>query len=167
MAKILKNEEGEIYFNYKYFSGELIGKLISIDKTSWKNRYDLPKNSEYLVYDNLQQKIYFTKKETEKCDNGCYLFVEVHPFEKYLEQKISMDFSIFLKKSENIIKLKLNEVIIGTLSKTIEERYYEYYSLEIPYSTNKIYIDYSSENTNIVINTVGNKRPTKEEKELS
>ena len=43
MAKILKNEEGEIYFNYKYFSGELIGKLINIDKTSWKNRYDLPK----------------------------------------------------------------------------------------------------------------------------
>ena len=78
-----------------------------------------------------------------------------------------MDFSIFLKKSENIIKLRLNEVIIGTLSKTIEERYYEYYSIEIPYSTNKIYIDYSSENTNIVINTVGNKMPTKEEKELS
>ena len=82
MAKISKNEEGEIYFNYKYFSGELIGKLINIDITSWKDRYDLPKQNEYLSYDSLKQKITFTKKETEKCDNGCYLFVEVHPLEK-------------------------------------------------------------------------------------
>ena len=67
MAKIQKDEEGEIYFNYKYFSGELEGKLINIDKTSWKNRYDLPKKNEYLTYDNLRQKIIFTKKETEKC----------------------------------------------------------------------------------------------------
>ena len=170
MAKILKNEEGEIYFNYKYFSGELIGKLINIDKTSWKNRYDLPKINEYLTYDNLKQKIIFTKKETEKCDNGCYLFVEVDPFEKYKDSKnednLNMDYSIYLKKSENIIKLKLNEVIIGTLTKTIEDNYIEYYSIEIPYSTNKIYIDYSSENTNVIINS-GYKKPTKNSKEFN
>ena len=107
MAKILKNEEGEIYFNYKYFSGELLGKLINIDKTSWKNRYDLPKKNEYLTYDNLRQKIIFTKKETEKCDNGCYLFVDVHPNENYLTDdkniiEKNLDYSIYLKKSEKI-----------------------------------------------------------------
>ena len=166
MAKILKNEEGEVYFNYKYFSGELIGKLINIEKTSWKNRYDLPKKREYLEYDNLKQKLTFTKKETEKCENGCYLFVEVHPFEKYKKEKINMDFSIYLKKSEKIVKVRLNEVIIGTLSKTIEDNYIEYYSIEIPYSTKKIYIDYSSENTNIIINS-GDNKPKKDEKEFS
>ena len=169
MAKILKNEEGEVNFNYKYFSGELLGKLIKIEKTSWKNRYDLPQKSEYLTYDKLRQRILFTKKETEKCDNGCYLFIEVHPFEKYLEGKeenINVDYSILLRKAEKIAKLRLNEVIIGTLSKTIEDNYIEYYSIEIPYSTKKIYIDYSSENTNIIINS-GYKKPTKDLNELS
>jgi len=171
MAKIQKNEEGEIYFNYKYFSGELLGKLINIDKTSWKNRYDLPKKNEYLTYDNLRQKIIFTKKETEKCDNGCYLFVDVHPNENYLTNdkniiEKNLDYSIYLKKSENIVQLRLNEVIIGTLSKTIEENYIEYYSIEVPYSTKKLYIDYSSENTNVVINS-RNSKPTKDDKDLS
>ena len=77
-----------------------------------------------------------------------------------------MDYSIYLKKSENINKLKLNEVIIGTLTKTIEDNYIEYYSIEIPYSTNKIYIDYSSENTNVIINS-GYKKPTKNSKEFN
>ena len=171
MAKIQKNEEGEIYFNYKYFSGELLGKLINIDKTSWKNRYDLPKKNEYLTYDNLRQKIIFTKKETEKCDNGCYLFVDVHPNENYLTDdkniiEKNLDYSIYLKKSEKIVQLRLNEVIIGTLSKTIEENYIEYYSIEVPYSTKKLYIDYSSENTNVVINS-RNSKPTKDDKDLS
>ena len=74
-----------------------------------------------------------------------------------------MDFSIFLKKSEKIVKLRLNEVVMGTLSQTIEDNYIEYYSIEVPYSTNKIYIDYSSENTNIIINS-GYKKPKKEQK---
>ena len=171
VAKIRKNEEGEIYFNYKYFSGELLGKLINIDKPAWKNRYDLPKKNEYLAYDNLKQKIIFTKKETEKYDNGCYLFVDVHPNENHLtdDKNISeknMDYSIYLKKSEKIIQLKLNEVIIGTLQKTIEQNYIEYYSIEVPYSTKKLYIDYSSENTNVVINS-RNSKPTKDDKDLS
>ena len=171
VAKIRKNEEGEICFNYKYFSGELLGKLINIDKPAWKNRYDLPKKNEYLAYDNLKQKIIFTKKETEKCDNGCYLFVDVHPNENYLtdDKNISekyMDYSIYLKKSEKIIQLRLNEVIIGTLQKTIEQNYIEYYSIEVPYSTKKLYIDYSSENTNVVINS-RNSKPTKDDKDLS
>ena len=59
MIKILKDEEGEIYFNYKYFSGELSGKIVNIGKTSWKNRYELPEKNEYLPYDNLKQKITF------------------------------------------------------------------------------------------------------------
>ena len=170
MMKILKNEEGEVYFNYKYFSGELIGKLINIEKNSWKNRYDLPKVKEYLTYDNLRQKITFTKKETEKCDNDCYLFVEVHPYEKFYGENnnndLNMDYSMYLKRSDNIIQLRLNEVIIGTLSKTIEDNYIEYYSIEIPYSTKKIFIDYSSENTNVIINS-GNIKPTKDKKDLN
>ena len=55
---------------------------------------------------------------------------------------------------------------MGTLSKTIADNYIEYYSVEIPYSTKKIFIDYSSENTNIIINS-GNIKPTQEKKELS
>ena len=55
-AKILYNEEGEVSFNYKFFSGELVGRLMSIDKKSWKNRYDLPEKNEQLKYDNLKQK---------------------------------------------------------------------------------------------------------------
>jgi len=163
MMKIQKDEEGEIYFNYKYFSGEIIGKLININKKSWKNVHDLPKPNEYLIYDNLKQKISFSKKETNKCNNGCYLFVEVNCIEKLKDkiyyQGLNMDYSIYLKKSNNLVQLRLNEIIVGTLSKTLEDNYIDYYSIEIPYSTNKIYIDYSSENTNIIINS-GNIKPT-------
>ena len=170
MAKILKDEEGEIYFNYKYFSGELIGKIINIDKKSWKNRYDLPEKNEYLTYDKLKQKLSFTKQETNRCNNGCYLFVEINNLERFKEENdyegLNMDYSIFLKKSENIVQLRLNEIIIGTLTKTIDEKYIEYYSIIIPYSTNKIFIDYSSENTNIIINSE-NILPTKENSEFS
>ena len=170
MAKILKNEEGEVCFNYKYFAGELIGKIVKIEKIAWKNRYELPSIKEYLTYDNIKQKIIFTKKETEKCNNGCYLFVEVHPYEKYLgendNEDLNMDYSIYLKKSEKIVQLRYNEVIMGTLTKTIEENYIEYYSIEIIYSTTKIFIDYSSENTNIIINS-GDIKPTKDESEIN
>ena len=157
MAKILKDEEGEIYFNYKYFNGEFNGKLINIEKKSWKNRYDLPEKNEYLSYDYLKQKLRFTKKETNRCNNGCYLFVEINNIEKFKEEKdykeLNMDYSIYLKKFDNVIQLKLNEFIIGTLTETIESGYIEYYSIEIPYSTDKIFIDYSSENTYIIINS--------------
>ena len=95
----------------------------------------------------------------------------MHPNENYLtvEKNIvekNLDYSIYLKKSEKIVQLRLNEVIIGTLSKTIEENYIEYYSIEVPYSTKKLYIDYSSENTNVVINS-RNSKPTKDDKDLS
>ena len=155
MAKILKDEEGEIYINYKYFNGELNAKLISCDKKSWKNEYDLPEKNEQLIYDNLRQKITFTKKETNKCKNGCYLFVEVNWLESFIENKnredLNMDYSIYLKKSNDIVQLRLNEFAMGTLSKTIKDNYIEYYSIEIPYSTNKIFIDFSSENAKILI----------------
>ena len=61
-----------------------------------------PKPNEYLIYDNLKQKISFSKKETNKCNNGCYLFVEVNCIEKLKDkiyyQGLNMDYSIYLKK---------------------------------------------------------------------
>jgi len=170
MAKLLKDEEGEVYFNYKHFVGELIGKIINIDKRSWKNRYELPEKNEYLAYDSLKQKISFSKKETNRCNDGCYLFIEVNNLESFKEENdykdLNMDYSIFLKKSDNTVQLRLNEITIGTLTKTIDEEYIEYYSIEIPYSTKKIFLDYSSENTNVIIN-LGNIKPTKEKSDYS
>ena len=147
MAKILKDEEGEVRFNYKYFSGELIGKLIPIDNKPWKNIYDLPKKNEILIYDNFKQKISFTKTETNRCEKGCYLFVEVNSVEKFKDLNdydgLNMDFSIFLKKSNSTVKIRLNEYIFGALSSTIKENY----SLELPYGSYNYYIDFSQQNT--------------------
>ena len=168
MAKILHNEEGEVSFNYKFFSGELVGRLMSIDKKSWKNRYDLPEKNEQLKYDNLKQKIFFTKKETSSCINGCYLFIEVNSLETFKEtndkdkdysEGINMDYSLCLKKYDNIVQVRLNEVVYGSLTKTINDNYIEYYSIEIPYSTKKIFIDFSSENAKVIIKK-GKERPT-------
>ena len=147
MSKILKGEEGEVRFNYKYFSGELIGKLIPIDNKPWKNIYDLPKKNEILMYDNFKQKISFTKTETNKCEKGCYLFVEVHSIEKYKDKNDydgeNMDFSIFLKKSNNTVKIRFNEYIFGALSETIKENY----SLELPYGAYRFFFDTLYQNT--------------------
>jgi hypothetical protein len=168
MAKILHNEEGEISFNYKFFSGELVGRLMSIDKKSWKNRYDLPEKNEQLKYDNLKQKIVFTKKETSSCINGCYLFIEVNSLETFKEasdkdkdysEGINMDYSLCLKKYDSIVQVRLNEVVYGSLTKTINDNYIEYYSIEIPYSTKKIFIDFSSENAKVIIKK-GAEKPT-------
>lgn len=153
MTKILKEEEGEVRFNYKYFSGELIGKLIPIDNKPWKNIYDLPKKNEILMYDNFKQKISFTKTETNICENGCYLFIEVNSVEKFKDINdyygLYMDYSIFLKKSNNAVKIRLNEYIFGTLSKTIKENFTENYSIELPYSSNKIFSDILPESIEI------------------
>ena len=153
MSKIQKDEDGEILFDYNHFSGEIIASLINIDKNSWKNRYYLPEQKEQLIYDKVKQKIIFTKQETNRCINGCYLFIEIHNFDNFkINNELNMDYSIYLKKNEKIINLKLNEFIMGSLLKTLDEKYIEYYSIEIPYSTNKLFIDYYSENTFVIIN---------------
>ena len=168
MAKILHNEEGEVSFNYKFFSGELVGRLMPIDKKSWKDRYDLPEKNEQLKYDNLKQKIIFTKKETSSCINGCYLFIEVNSLETFKEaddqdkdysEGINMDYSLCLKKYDNIVQVRLNEVVYGSLTKIIDDNYIEYYSIEIPYSSKKLFIDFSSENAKVIIKK-GEENPT-------
>ena len=173
MAKILENESGEVYFNYKFYSGELIAKLMVINKKSWKNRYDLPEKNEQLKYDNLKQKIVFTEKETAACKNGCYLFIEVNCLEHFQDsanfkysEGVNMDYSIYFKKYD-IVQLRLNEITYGTLSKTIQDNYYmRYYSIEIPSSTNKIFIDFNTDNAKVLVK-YGNEKPTISNKDYS
>ena len=170
MAKILENEEGEVYFNYKFYSGELIAKLIVTDKKSWKNKYDLPERNEQLKYDNLKQKIVFTKKETAICKNGCYLFIEVNCLESFQETKysegVNMDYSIYFKQYD-IVQLRLNEITYGTLSKTINDNnYMRYYSIEIPSSADKIFIDFNSDNAKVLVK-YGNTKPRIYDKDYS
>ena len=81
MTKLNKDTEGEIHFNYKRSSALITSKIVNIEKNSWKNNLDLPKKDENLLFDNFKQSLIFSKKETNKCENGCYLFIGVYPEE--------------------------------------------------------------------------------------
>ena len=147
MLKINKDAEGEIHFNYKRINGQISANIIKIEKKSWKNRYDLPGKDENLFFDNFKQSVTLNKKETNKCDNGCYLFIGIYPEESYENNtklnNIFMDYNIYyLEKDykDNIVDIKLNENIQNTIEKVNNM---EFYSLEIPYSTNTIYFDIS------------------------
>ena len=157
MAKLNKNTEGEIHFNYKRINGEISAKIVKIEKKSWKNKYDLPGKDETLIFDNFKQTVSFSKKETNKCDNGCYLFIGVYPKELYEDNyKLSnlfMDYSIFYFEKDynnNAVNIKLNEIIQNSIEKINNM---EYYRLDIIYSTHNIYFDVSgSENVIFIVN---------------
>ena len=161
MTKLNKDIEGEIHFNYKRSSALITSKIVNIEKNSWKNNLDLPKKDENLLFDNFKQSLIFTKKETNKCENGCYLFIGVYPEESYANDTILndifLDYTIFYIENnfnENVVDIKLNDFIQNSIEKINN---IEFYSLEIPYPTKSIYFDVSGSKGLVFTYNIGSK----------
>ena len=99
ITEISENEEGEILLNFDRGGGKLFGKIVKSDdkeeNPNWRKRINLPKeNSKNLLqYDPFTKKLNYTKKDTKKCKDGCYLFIGVITKDIYQKQISSMFYS--------------------------------------------------------------------------
>ena len=152
MTEIGENEEGEILINFERGGGIMFGKIVKKTESEinpdWNGRVNLPKenSTNLLKYDPFTKKIYYFKNNTNKCKQGCDLFLGVITKDTYQEEIKSMFYSkytLYLRdlnknKKEETIIIPVNEYIYGAIEKTISNNYYDYYKITIPHSTDKI-----------------------------
>ena len=167
ITEISENEEGEILLNFDRGGGKLFGKIVKSDdkedNPNWRKRINLPKeNSKNLLqYDPFTKKLNYTKKDTKKCQDGCYLFIGVITKDIYQKQISSMfysEYTIYIRhlnedyKNEQIIEIPVNEYIFGTIEKVILDGYFDYYKFTVPYSTEKLIIEFQTQICTMYIN---------------
>ena len=156
------NEEGEISLNFKRGSGELMVRIVDKNiKTKEKNAnwnlYELPfndhvnniKSKDLLNFDEFMNEVHYTKKDTEKCGNGCYLLIGVQSRDYYgknYQDIFVEDYSIFIRNfndndDNDIVSVPLGEYINGGLSNNNK---YDYYSIDINVDTNHLIMEFQS-----------------------
>ena len=143
-TQIDSNEEGEINFSFNRGNSKIFAKIVKKDEIEenydWNGRVKLPEKDDnnLLNYDPIYGLIKYTKKETEKCEKGCELYIKIESEEKpdKITEFTDLSFSIN-QKSVNNVKLRLNEYIKGKL----EKGGYKYYNIFIPEDYLKISIN--------------------------
>ena len=177
-------EEGEIILNFRRGCGNMFVKIVPKNlkqpenDADWRAMYKFPKKKDdSLKINEYINKIIITKKDSEICQEGCFLLLS-------LQNSIISDESVNLKYREHpfsilirssaikskedslenipIINIPLNEYILGTINSTFDyekESIYEYYSVFFNHDSHKIIIDFQSKFINFYIK-VGNDKPT-------
>ena len=149
----------------------------------WRESYKFPKiDDESIEFNGYINKIKFGKNETKFCEDGCYLLLSLqnsiisqefyslnfdyreHPFNILINSYTNN--TQYLYESIPIIKIPLNEYIIGNINTHNNDNIYEYYSISFNQDSHKIIIDFQSKYVNFYIN-VGNNKPTIENYDLS
>jgi len=175
-------DEGYITVNFDRESGFVYGKVVEIyqetqdDKADWRNyRFIRNKNEkDSLYYDFYNKKLLFTKSDTNKCREGCYILISIKTSvyktdildSEYQYFSLLADFSpknyadkhLFPKK----IRLDPEEYIIGSLFKeegTNGENLCDYYTFKIPYNIQGLEVDWQSETAGLMI-LFGQGRPS-------
>ena len=143
-TQIDSNEEGEINFSFNRGNSKIFAKIVKKDEieenNDWNGRVKLPEKEDnnLLNYDPIYGIIKYTKKDTEKCEKGCELYIQIKSEEKIEKETEFTDVSFSInQKSVNNIKLRLNEYIKGKL----EKDGYKYYNIFIPEDYLKISIN--------------------------
>ena len=177
-------EEGEIILNFRRGCGNIFAKIVPKNlkqpenDADWRAMCKFPKIKEdSLKLNEYINKIIITKKDTEKCQEGCFLLISLQS-SIISEESVNLKFrehpfSIFIRlssiKSEEdslenipIINVPLNEYILGNINSTFnyeKESIYEYYSVFFNHDSHKIIIDFQSKYIKFFIK-VGNDKPT-------
>ena len=89
-SSVAQGEEGEIMFNFNRGSGKIYARLIDKNviesEPDWNGKIVLPttKSTDIINnYDPFTKCLTYTQKDTEKCVNGCDLYIAVESDEKY------------------------------------------------------------------------------------
>ena len=128
----------------------------------WNGRVILPFESDknLLPYDSINTKLSFTKDDTNKCINGCELYINIVNSEKlrsYIDKLINK-LSLYLTVDKNdIIDCQLSEYVYGQISTKDQ---YSFYKIAIPFDTDRIMINFDTFHDTMYINT--DIKPTQE-----
>ena len=172
-SEIEKNENGFVNINFDRGFGVAYGRLVSKnenEKKGWSGKYILPdKDNNELKYDSYFKKLYFTKSDTEKCDEGCYLFfkVENNPMgdDYFIQDNITFPISVYINSNNNnnveTVNIPINEYIIGDVTPNDNSDYLnDYYNFIIPYDCEELIFEFLADSNILYIN-VGDSIPTK------
>ena len=149
--EVSKGEEGEIMLNDKIHKGNLLHKIIE----KKKNERDLkkddfphfnqdPKKFFHNQYNDFSKKLNFYSKETEICENGCYLLITYFSNIK-LKNIDGAEYTLLTRIWDEdefktqIINIPLNEYIFGAIEPLFYSINAHYYSIFIPEDSDIIF----------------------------
>jgi hypothetical protein len=173
---ISNKEYGDITLDFKRGSGFIYASLEPrIDPAKpvnpdWRGLYKFPTSTNgTLKYRTYDKKIMIDQIDTDKCgEGGCYVLITIESnldIQSNLETPYRISIIPRIMKIDKTVqspkvKINVNEFIIGDILKGQDEnRKYDYYTLELPYDSDYILIDWQADNPTLVIN-VGPERPT-------
>ena len=164
-TEIGKEDEGFILIDFMKEKAEIKAKIIEInnnlDLSEEVNWESINSENELSNYDYYTKKLFFKKKDTIKCQNGCYLLINIKsPMIKDAMSEINyFTFTVLVSLTKrnisNSIKIKsdFDRNIIGTLfnSNYNDKKMFELYEYYIPYNAESIDIENKLKNTTLLI----------------
>ena len=173
-----KGDQGYVTIDFARGSGSIFAKIVPIDGEADKNpewrQYQLPNESDKKIkYDFYNKKILIESKDTQICENGCYLLMSIltsttgSVSDNFRSFQLSIIVNLLpstgeLKNNGTIIQIQPEQYIVGSLTdkdKMSKEDMYEFYQLNIPFDAETVEIDWQSDSTIFLLN-VGKERPT-------
>ena len=169
-----KDDEGYITLDFARGSGEVYAKIVKFDEEGDQNpdwrQFKFPdKQQGTLKYEFYNKKLIFTSKDTNKCDDGCYLLISLKSScigkldDQYRMHQLSITVGLTpsVIGNEPIIQIEPEEYVVGSLTnreKIQDSKMYEYYQLAIPFDADIIQFDWQSDSAWLLIN-IGDKKP--------
>ena len=159
-----KDDQGFIMIDLLKEKGEIKGKIVERkdininEEVKWDS---INNGKDILNYDFYSKKLFFTRKDTSTCENGCYLLISIKaPVIKGMEKEMNyfpiyVMASVITKNIYDSIKIRIDpdQYIFGTLHKNNfeDEKMFELYELNIPYDAESIEIECFSNFTKLLI----------------
>jgi len=134
-SDIGKNEyPSEIIINTKFGACEAVAKIVQKKKIdflpNWDRRVRLPiyddnDKTDYIKYDYELNKFIINRKDLEKCENGCEIYIGVFSRDKTVYLQINDFIIMFLKNyKKEPMKLIFNQNVDDSITKYIDTKYY-------------------------------------------
>ena len=164
-----KSISGEVIINYHRGNGMIYGKIvkknqkIADNNPEWRGIYEFPKSIDgTLNYTSYLRRLYFTKKDTADCNEGCYLLLCVEN-EVASEIKVSsrfFSFDILVQTNPTqyteqlpVISIPVEDYIIGNISPDEDDNFSRpFYIFYVPYDSDEIIFDFQSEYASFYVN---------------
>ena len=174
-------EYGDITLDFKRGSGFIYASIEPRIKSEtpknpdWRGHYKFPVSTfDTLKYRTYGKKIMIESSDTEICSNigGCYVLITIlnnMEIKDNAETPYRISIIPRIMKNEQSakspkVKINVNEFIVGDiLTGQMANRYYDYYTVTLPYDSDYILIDWQADSPTLVVN-VGTDRPTIEDK---
>lgn len=164
-------EVGEVVIDFKKGGGLFYAKLVpkyDIEReTNWNDRIYLPytkDNSQFTSKDSMQTRFKYNKEDTEKCGNGCELYITIEDDEDINRDNnfnpLSVEYSIQINIKDQEIEMHLDEYAYGYLDTGV----IKYYNITIPVATPKVLFTLHTEYANVYIGE-GEDKPDPEKEE--